>query len=205
MLDTRFSESDPKETFEAVHSAHRPLARARQLRMTRYRALVCRLSMISRQTVPPFRVMLEAAVQRGCLPSMPRFASCVQNGASRTIFPAALFIVVGMADRSAARIPSRQALLQQAVVPVAQQEVVAAAEAPGAQREVVAAAAAEAPGAQREVVAVAVVPVAQQEVAAVAVVPVAQQEVEVVVVVVVVATVPASQQEVVATEAAAPA
>jgi len=75
-------------------------------------------------------------------------------------------------------------LLQQAVVPVAQQEVVAAAEAPGA---------------QREVVAVAVVPVAQQEVAAVAVVPVAQQEV------VVVATVPASQQEVVATEAAAPA
>ena len=100
---------DPKETFEAVHSAHRPLARARQLKMTRYRALVCRLSMISRQTVPPFRVMLEAAVQRGCLPSMPRFASCVQNGASRTIFPAALFIVVGMADRSAARIPSRQA------------------------------------------------------------------------------------------------
>ena len=118
---------------------------------------------------------------------MPRFASCVQNGASRTIFPAALFIVVGMADRSAARIPSRQALLQQAVVPVAQQEVVAAAEAPGAQREVVAAAAAEAPGAQREVAAVAVVPVAQQE-----------EEV-----VVVVATVPASQQEVVV--AAAPA
>src|SRR6516225_7092772 len=150
--------------------------------MTRYRALRCRLNMVFRQTVPPFRIMLEAAVQRGCLPSMPRFASCVQNRASRTIFPAALFIVVGMADRSAARIPSRQALLQQAVVPVAQQEV----------------AAAEAPGAQREVVAVAVVPVARQEVAAVAVVPVAQQEEEVVVVVVVVATVPASQQEVVA-------
>jgi hypothetical protein len=151
---------------------------------------------------------------------MPRFASCVQNGASRTIFPAALFIVLGMADRSAARIPSRQALLQQAVVPVAQQEVVAAAEAPGAQQEVVAVAAV--PVVQQEVVAVAAVPVVQQEVAAeevaaeavaaavpvvqqevaaVAVVPVAQQEE----VVVVVATVPASQQEVVATEAAAPA
>src|SRR6516162_9964503 len=95
--------------------------------------------------------MLEAAVQRGCLPSMPRFASCVQNGASRTIFPAALFIVLDMADRSAARIPSRQALLQQAVVPVAQQEVVAVAAVPVV---------------QQEVVAVGAVPVVQQEVAA---------------------------------------
>jgi hypothetical protein len=59
---------------------------------------------------------------------MLRFASCVQSGALRTIFPAALFIVVDMADRSAARIPSRQASLRQeeVAVPVARREVAAA-------------------------------------------------------------------------------
>jgi hypothetical protein len=48
--------------------------------MNRYRALyviVHRLSMIFRITVTLFRIMLKAAIQRGCLPSFLRFWSCV--------------------------------------------------------------------------------------------------------------------------------
>jgi hypothetical protein len=102
-----------------------------------------------------------------------------KSGALRTIFPAALFIVVDMADRSAARIPSRQASLRQeeVAVPVAQPEVAAAeAAVPVAQLEVAAAEAAVVPVSQQEVEAAeaAVVPVWQQVVAAV--VTVAQQE-----------------------------
>jgi hypothetical protein len=112
---------------------------------------------------------------------MLRFASCVQSGALRTIFPAALFIVVDMADRSAARIPSRQASLRQeeVAVPVAQPEAaVAEAAVPVAQPEVAVAEAAV-PVAQPEAAAAeAAVPVAQSEVAAAeAAVPVAQPEV----------------------------
>ncbi|WP_210184074.1 hypothetical protein, partial [Bradyrhizobium centrolobii] len=50
-------------------------------------------------------------------------------------------ILPGTADRSVARIPSRQALLRQAAVPASQREVVAEAAVPVAQREVVAEAA----------------------------------------------------------------
>ena len=90
-------------------------------------------------------------------------------------------ILVGTADRSVARIPSRRAWLRQAVVsasrqeaetavPASQQEVAAAeAVAPASQQQVVAA-----PPSQQEVEAVEEAPVAQQAAAVVA--PVAQQE-----------------------------
>jgi hypothetical protein len=72
------------------------------------------------------------------------------------------FILVGTADRSAARIPCRQVLLRRAAeaVPGAQQ-VVEAAAVPVAWQEVEAAAA---PASQQEVAAAA--PASQQEVAA---------------------------------------
>ena len=107
---------------------------------------------------------------------------------------AGLLILVGTADRSVARIPSRRAWLRQAVVsasrqeaetavPASQQEVaaapasqqeVAAAEAvaPASQQQVVAAAEAVAPASQQQVVAA---PPSQQEVEAVEEAPVAQQ------------------------------
>jgi nicotinate-nucleotide--dimethylbenzimidazole phosphoribosyltransferase len=134
---------------------------------------------------------------------MLRFASCVQSGALRTIFPAALFIVVDMADRSAARIPSRQASLRQeeVAVPVAQPEAaVAEAAVPVAQPEAAVAEAAV-PVAQPEAAAAeAAVPVAQPEVAAAeAAVPVAQPEAAVAE-----AAVPVAQPEVAAAEAAVP-
>jgi len=92
---------------------------------------------------------------------------------------AGLLILVGTADRSVARIPSRRAWLRQAVVsasrqeaetavPASQQEVAAA---PASQQEV-AAAEAVAPASQQQVVAA---PPSQQEVEAVEEAPVAQQ------------------------------
>jgi hypothetical protein len=106
-------------------------------------------------------------------------------------------ILVGTADRSAARNPCRQALRRQAeaAVLVARQEVAAAAEVavpvPASQQEV--AAAEVVPASQREVAAAEVVPASQREVAAEAV-PASQQEVAAA------AVVPASQREVVAAE-----
>ena len=99
------------------------------------------------------------------------------------------FILVGTADRSAARIPCRQVLLRRAAeaVPGAQQ-VVKAAAVPVAWQEVEAA---EAPASQQVVAAEA--PASQQEVAAAA--PASQQ-------VVVAAAAPASQQEVAASPGA---
>ena len=84
-------------------------------------------------------------------------------------------ILVGTADRSAARNPCRQALRRQAeaAVLVAQQEVAAAEVVPASQQEV--AAAEVVPASQREVAAEAV-PASQREVAAEAV-PASQQEV----------------------------
>jgi ribonuclease E len=150
---------------------------------------------------------------------MLRSGTRIDHRRLKNVSLAGPLILPGTADRSAARIPSRQALRRWAaeaavpvaqpeaaagaeVVPVAQPEVAAGVEVvPVAQQEVVAGEAAV-PASQQEVVAAeAVVPVAQPEVAAgVEVVPVAQQEV-----VAVEAAVPASQPEVVATEAAAPA
>jgi hypothetical protein len=135
---------------------------------------------------------------------MLRSGTRIDHRRLKNVSLAGPLILPGTADRSAARIPSRQALRRwaaEAAVPVAQPEAAAGAEVvPVAQPE--AAAGAEVvPVAQPEVAAgVEVVPVAQQEVVAVeAAVPASQQEV-----VAAEAVVPASQQEVVAAEAVVP-